>query len=280
MDIVTVAQGEIGYKEGANNNSKYGAWYGLNYNPWCAMFISWCANKAGISTDIIPKFASCGVGYNFFKSKGRIVKDVQAGDILFFDWNLNNSPDHVGIVEKVAGDTITTIEGNASNEKSGEGDCVKRRSFSKTYKYIFAIARPNYNNSTIKEIVGKIADIQSTLNSRYNLNIAVDNIYGKETKKALVKALQTELNKQYNKNLNVDGVFGEKTKSACITLKKGAKGNITWILQAMLVCKGYSIEVDGDFGINTENAVKDFQSKNRLIVDGIAGKNTFSKLFS
>lgn len=183
MDIVTVAQGEIGYKEGSNNNSKYGAWYGLNYNPWCAMFISWCANKAGISTDIIPKFASCGVGYNFFKSKGRIVKDVQAGDILFFDWNLNNSPDHVGIVEKVAGDTITTIEGNASNEKSGEGDCVKRRSFSKTYKYIFAIARPNYN-STTKEIVGKIADIQSTLNSRHNLNIAVDNIYRKRNKES------------------------------------------------------------------------------------------------
>lgn len=48
----------------------------------------------------------------------------------------------------------------------------------------------------------------------------------------------------------------------------------------MLVCKGYSIEVDGNFGINTENAVKDYQSKNGLTVDGIAGKNTFTKLFS
>lgn len=48
----------------------------------------------------------------------------------------------------------------------------------------------------------------------------------------------------------------------------------------MLACKGYNIEVDSVFGINTENAVKDFQSKNRLIVDGIAGKNTFEKLFS
>lgn len=191
MDIVTVAQGEIGYKEGANNNSKYGVWYGLNYNPWCAMFVSWCANKAGISTDIIPKFASCSVGYNFFKSKRRIVKDVQAGDILFFDWNLNNTPDHVGIVEKVAGNTITTIEGNASNEKSGEGDCVKRRSFSKTYKYIFAVARPSYNNT--KEIKGNIADIQSTLNSRYNLNIAVDNIYRKRNKESISKSITNRI---------------------------------------------------------------------------------------
>ena len=130
------------------------------------------------------------------------------------------------------------------------------------------------------EVKGNVATIQSTLNSRYNTSIAVDNIYGKETKKALVKALQTELNRQYAKGLTADGIFGNLTKNACISLRKGSKGNITWILQAMLVCKKYKISADGEFGINTENAVKDFQSKNRLIVDGIAGKNTFSKLFS
>lgn len=126
----------------------------------------------------------------------------------------------------------------------------------------------------------KIENIQSTLNSRYMLNIAVDNIYGKETKSALVKSLQTELNKQFNKGLIVDGIFGEKTKEACVTVKKGAKGNITWTLQAILVCNGYNINIDGIFGIDTEDAVKDYQSKNNLQIDGIAGKNTFSKLLS
>ncbi len=48
----------------------------------------------------------------------------------------------------------------------------------------------------------------------------------------------------------------------------------------MLICKGSDISVDGDFGGNTENAVRDYQSKNGLAVDGIAGKNTFEKLFS
>ena len=129
-----------------------------------------------------------------------------------------------------------------------------------------------------KEARGSVATIQSTLNNKYGLNVAVDNIYGNETKKALVKALQTELNKQYNKNLNVDGIFGEKTKEACITVKKGAKGNITWTLQAMLVCKGSDISVDGDFGGNTENAVRDYQSKNGLAVDGIARKKYFCKI--
>lgn len=129
-----------------------------------------------------------------------------------------------------------------------------------------------------KEARGNVATIQSTVNNKYGFNIAVDNICGNETKKALIKALQTELNKQYNKNLNVDGIFGEKTKEACITVKKGAKGNITWTLQAMLVCKGYNISVDSKFGGNTENAVKDFQSKNRLVIDGIARKKYFCKI--
>lgn len=123
------------------------------------------------------------------------------------------------------------------------------------------------NNKDERKDTGKIADIQSTLNSKYGFNIAVDNIYGKETKKALVKALQTELNKQYSKGLVVDGSFGNLTKNACISLRKGAKGNITWILQAMLVCKGYDISVDADFGSNTENAVRDYQTKNSLTAD-------------
>lgn len=123
------------------------------------------------------------------------------------------------------------------------------------------------NDKEVKVVAGSIATIQSTLNSRYGLNIAVDNIYGKETKKALVKALQTELNIQYTRGLTVDGIFGNLTKNACISLRKGAKGNITWILQAILVCKGYDISVDADFGSNTENAVRDYQTKNGLTAD-------------
>lgn len=128
--------------------------------------------------------------------------------------------------------------------------------------------------------IGIITKIQATLNTRYNLNIETDNIFGKETKKALVIGLQTELNNQYQKGLVVDGIFGSKTKNACVSVRKGAKGNITYILQAILYCKGYKIAVDGDFGVNTENAVKDYQQSNGLTVDGVAGKNTFTKLFN
>ena len=146
------------------------------------------------------------------------------------------------------------------------------------------IANSETNNKVIpqpQENVpkGNVAKIQSTLNERYGLNIAVDSIYGNETKKALVKGLQTELNKQYRRGLAVDGIFGTNTYNSCINVRKGAEGNITYLIQAMLVCHSFDIDADGIFGPATENAVKDFQSRNGLSVDGIIGKNTFNKLF-
>ena len=126
---------------------------------------------------------------------------------------------------------------------------------------------------------GKIAIIQTSLNEKYGLNISVDNIYGNETKKALVQGLQTELNKQYHRSLAVDGIFGANTYNACINVRKGAEGNITYLIQAMLICKLFNINADGIFGIATESAVREFQKRNGLSQDGIVGKNTFSKLF-
>ncbi len=146
------------------------------------------------------------------------------------------------------------------------------------------IANSEANNEIIpqpqeSENKGNVARIQSTLNERYGLNIAVDNIYGNETRKALVKGLQIELNKQYGSNLAVDGIFGTNTYNACINVRSGAEGNITYLIQAMLICHSFNIDADGIFGQATENAVKEFQKRNGLSADGICGKNTFKKLF-
>lgn len=137
----------------------------------------------------------------------------------------------------------------------------------------------NTAENSIGNAGGTIANIQIVLNERYGLNIAVDNIYGNETRKALVKGLQTELNKQYGRGLSVDGIFGNNTYKACINVREGAEGNITWLIQAMLVCHSFDISVDGIFGNATKNAIKELQKRNGLSVDGICGKNTFNKLF-
>lgn len=141
-------------------------------------------------------------------------------------------------------------------------------------------AENGQNTAESGQKVGKIAQIQETLNKRYGFNIAVDNIFGNETKTALVKALQTELNKQFNRGLAVDGIFGNLTKSACVVVEQGDEGNITYLIQAMLICKSYDLEADSIFGSITDSAVKKFQQENNLVVDGLVGKFTFEKLFA
>lgn len=128
-------------------------------------------------------------------------------------------------------------------------------------------------------LVNCIFDIQEWLNRKYGFNLVQDNIYGNETHKALVKALQIELNNQFKANLAIDGIFGTKTKNACISVREGAEGNITMLIQMALFIKGYSINMDKKFGSDTAQKVGQFQSDNGLSADKIVGKNTFEKLF-
>lgn len=150
--------------------------------------------------------------------------------------------------------------------------------------YDYSSIIKNSNNSTISTNLSTSANsnikaVQTWLNAIYKSGLIVDGIFGNLTKKALVKALQTELNKQYNANLVIDGIFGNKTKTAIRNISNGAKGNITKILQGLLICNGYSTNgFDGIFGNGTTSAVKSYQSKYGLTVDGIAGKETFYSL--
>lgn len=150
--------------------------------------------------------------------------------------------------------------------------------------YDYSSIIKNSNNSTIStnlstSVNSNIKAVQTWLNAIYKSGLIVDGIFGNLTKKALVKALQTELNKQYNANLVIDSIFGNKTKTAIRDISNGAKGNITKILQGLLICNGYSTNgFDGIFGNGTTSAVKSYQSKYGLTVDGIAGKETFYSL--
>jgi N-acetylmuramoyl-L-alanine amidase len=93
-----------------------------------------------------------------------------------------------------------------------------------------------------------------------------------------VARLQRELNDQFDKGLDVDGLKGHKTLNACVTVKRGAMGNITRLIQERLNSVGFSLSTDGIFGGNTENAVKVFQKNRGLKSDGIVGRNTWNWL--
>ena len=131
-------------------------------------------------------------------------------------------------------------------------------------------------------ISGNVANFQNWLNKTYGYNLAIDNIFGQDSKKHSIMALQTEFNKQLGSRLSIDGIFGSATKGACPVLKSGMSGNITKLVQFMLIAKGYSVGsygADGIYGNATINAIKSFQSNNGLVVDGLCGRNTFDKLF-
>lgn len=145
-DIVAIALSQVGNVGG----QPYWSWYGFNSHvEWCACFVSWCANEAGyIEAGIIPKFAGCLGGSNWFKDRGLWQSNSyvpQPGDIIFFDWDdpsgysgpQDGVPDHVGIVERVEGGYVYTVEGNS-------GDACRQRRYPVGYYEIFGYATPTY----------------------------------------------------------------------------------------------------------------------------------------
>lgn len=131
-DILHIASRQIGYKESppGTNRNKFGVWYGMDGQPWCAMFVSYCFYQAGLVLLITTSkgFAYCPYGVQWFKQKGRFDKRPQLGDVVFFDWGGDGIADHVGIVETVnSNGSVTTIEGNTSNSNNSNGGEVMRR---------------------------------------------------------------------------------------------------------------------------------------------------------
>ena len=90
-----------------------------------------------------------------------------------------------------------------------------------------------------------------------------------------IARLQEECNKQGFSNQKVDGIAGPNTLNGSPLVRRGARGNITKLIQEKL-----GISADGIFGANTEVAVKNYQRTNGLSVDGIVGRNTWRKLLN
>ena len=117
-DLVAVALSQVGQVGG----EPYWSWYGFGSRvEWCACFVSWCAGQCGLlENGVIPKFASCGAGVNWFQSRGQWLDGSatpEPGMVIFFKWYGSDSliADHVGIVERVENGRVYTIEGNSDN---------------------------------------------------------------------------------------------------------------------------------------------------------------------
>lgn len=137
-DVTAAAKAELtlGVKGRPN---KYTKWYGST-DEWCAMFVSYVCNKAGVPTSVVPKTAAVQVLYDFAKSNRRFKAKnsgytPKGGDIMI---QKSNGASHTGIVISSSGTTFTTIEGNS-------GDAVRKCSYSLSSSSLTGFFVPDYS---------------------------------------------------------------------------------------------------------------------------------------
>lgn len=169
-DIVAIAKSQVGYQEGnsadqltgevygSKNFTEYGDWYGVQ-DMWCAMFASWCAKEAGISTETIPSHCATPEGLNWFTGRGLTYsrEEVQdrkytpkPGDLVYFKTSRNAKPtNHVGIVTAYSNGRVYTVEGNvgAVNTTTG-GGMVVEKSYPITNTFIVYFCSPAYESGS------------------------------------------------------------------------------------------------------------------------------------
>ena len=264
-DLVNVARSQLGYHEGnneshlyggssgSNNYTEYGYWYGTQvqgsssgfYKSWCAIFISWCARQAGIPTSIISNatYACAGSDYGDFKNLdfySRGSYTPKVGDLIFFDWP--GDPTHWDHVEIVIGVDSSNVTTLGGNTSSND---VKTRSLSLSNSNIKGYGVPKYtsgSNPTPTPTPTPSGSVQDLTNPK-NPN-------------------------KYS------------TPPSGTYLNVGDSGTYVRWLQACLNQCGYSCDVDGQFGYGTAEALKSFQRKYGLTVDGGFGPECRTKIIA
>lgn len=226
-NVLSLAEKEIGTKESpANSNKqKYGEAYGMNGVPWCVIFIWYLFREVGASQLFYGggKVASCSAVMNYAqKNKQWVTKNYKAGDLVIFDFpNTGAETDHIGIVKKVSGTSLTTIEGNTSPDSAGSQSnggmvCQKERSTS----LVLGAYRPNYEDeSSESDVDSDQPKTPTKTTGATTITIPAYQI-GAGSKGNSVLVLQILLNGLINAGLDEDGIYGTKTKAAIQKFQK------------------------------------------------------------
>lgn len=274
-DIVDVAIGELGYTEEGNNSTKYGKWYGANGAAWCHMFVSWCANQAGVSTSIVPKTASTTSGMNWFKNKGLFKYKgkytPKRGDIVYFKTGRN----HVGIVEKVSGSTLHTVEGNTS-------DKVARRTYPLNHSTITGYGVPKYENLNTSS--GSGSSSSSSSNKKTELSYLRKILNKKKVTPQNIKADVTETGKIPNCKVvimvkNSKKLFEVPAKEGMkiVWERKGTPGKLTFTAKydkKFKIVEGNAVTVS----INGTNFFYGFVFTRQMSKDGMMQYTVYDQL--
>jgi hypothetical protein len=240
-----------------SNHTIFGAWYGVQ-TAWCAMFVSYCLNHSGNGSAINGAqskkgYALCSAGINFFKKKKAwypVIK-AQPGDIAFFDWDHNHSPDHTGIILKVdvKKKKVLTIEGNTGAKNLSNGGAVLKQW--RFMSSIIGVGRPVFPGEAAPAVPAPAAAAPAV--SAAPAAPVEPTVESKPVEAPVAtKLVKTPLEQ---------------------ALKVGSKGEDVKYLQQQL-----HLEVDGEFGPETKAVVAAFQRKHGLTADGIVGPITWKAI--
>lgn len=274
--VINIAKNEVGYLEkksnsqldsktanaGSANYTKYGKWYGLNPDFWCAMFICWIFNEAyGATTAknlLCGSFsAACETIKQHFIDKGQyFTSSPKVGDVIFFTGTRHTGANHIGLVTNVSNGRVYTIEGNTSGGSTviDNGGGVANKSYAISYNRILGYGRPKYDaasNSSTKQTSTTVSNKATTSNTY--------------TQKQFIKDVQSAT------GAKVDGIAGSETLSKTVTVSKSKnrKHAVVKPIQKYLNLLGHNCgEVDGIAGVKFDAAVRSFQKSKNCVVDG------------
>lgn len=161
QEILDIAAAELGYREtpAGSNRTKFGAWYGLDGQPWCMMFIQWVFRQAKAEHLLPMKTASCTALMQAAKIAGQWVMDgFRPGDVVLYDFSgKRQQPQHCGLLEAVQDEFVVTIEGNTGVGNEANGGAVMRRK--RNVSLVVGAVRPKYEKEEGKMTYRYLKDV-------------------------------------------------------------------------------------------------------------------------
>lgn len=303
--VLATAKAELGVTESpaGSNNTKYGEWYNLNGQKWCAIFVSWVFNKAAVPLGNIQSAKGihhCQSAHNYYKSKGLLTTAPEPGDIVIYDWEGNGYADHIGIFIRWKNSQKTLLdayEGNTSQGNNSDGGRVMLRE--RSLNIVKSFVNPGvYTNVAVEEPSdilrhgdrGSAVIVLQKYLFDLGYRIEVDGWFGNQTEDFL-KQFQQENNMAVNGEANTvtigalqEAVNDQRIARAKLIsgsyLKKGSSGFLVTEIQKALNTNDtqLNLPVTGVFAAKTYKAVKAFQLRTGLEDDGVVGPLTFAKL--
>ena len=293
--VVEVAKSQVGYLEkksnsdldsktgnaGRSNYTKYGEWYGVNPALWCAQFVCWCFAQAygSIAKEMLcgGYSAACETMRSRFIKAGRYDKTPKVGSCIFFSGTRHAGANHIGIVWKVDGSRIYTIEGNTSgaNGVVDNGGGVALKSYSKSYSRIMGYGHPNFDigetttSTTTNTTTSKPNTTTTKPAQKPSNKIEVDGEWGKATTRAAQRVFSTTIDGIVSKQIAKYKKYMPNCLTSSWQFKSSGYHGGSQLIKA--IQKWCGAEQDGLVGPST---IKKFQRKLGVKADGYIGGQT------